>query len=420
MPRVLLWLIVALAALLTPGPSRGGDEDPTLKGRKLSEWLELLHGDGDAGSLNMILLCVGGSAYQPVADMQYRYRRAALIAVEVIGPAKSRKVIPAVAMALRNDPDARVREGAAQALGRLSIKAKKQNFRFTDAREALVTALRTDRTGPVRQAAAMALGTVDPDSPRQIFLVIDPTGLTGFLAAALKDPHIGTSNAAAETLRKIGKGAYEVVPDMLEVVKNSKADSLTRIPLIHCLGKIGSPDANAAVPILKEALTDAQAPLDVRRAAAENAASFGREGFDLIPVLANLLTDAASPVELRRAAVYGLDEFGSDTRTSLPAVKKAVGDPDKFVRCLAMHALGQMGRDLGDEAPSVVKLLLKTLEDPVIEVRVAALETFGNLGQEALGADAKAVVDRVTDLTRNSRKEVREAAENALKKLKGM
>jgi len=56
----------------------------------------------------------------------------------------------------------------------------------------------------------------------------------------------------------------------------------------------------------------------------------------------------------------------------------------------------------------------------VIEVRVAVLETFGNLGADALGAEAKVVVDRVTELSKSGRKEVREAADNALKKLKGM
>ena len=39
--------------------------------------------------------------------------------------------------------------------------------------------------------------------------------------------------------------------------------------------------------------------------------------------------------------------------------------------------------------------------------------------QEALGEDAKVVLERVTALTRDTQKDVREAAENALQKLKG-
>ena len=41
-------------------------------------------------------------------------------------------------------------------------------------------------------------------------------------------------------------------------------------------------------------------------------------------------------------------------------------------------------------------LLLQALNDPVIEVRVAALETFGNLGTEALGEEARPVTEAVT------------------------
>ena len=48
---------------------------------------------------------------------------------------------------------------------------------------------------------------------------------------------------------------------------------------------------------------------------------------------------------------------------------------------------------------------------------MAALETFGNLGQEVLAEDAKAVLEHIVELTKDSLKDVREGAENALKKL---
>jgi HEAT repeat protein len=83
-----------------------------------------------------------------------------------------------------------------------------------------------------------------------------------------------------------------------------------------------------------------------------------------------------------------------------------------------MHAVGRMGKELGPDTREVVTALLQGLNDNVVEVRVAVLETFGNLGQEALGDDARAVLERVTALTKDGQKDVREAAENALKKLK--
>ena len=146
--------------------------------------------------------------------------------------------------------------------------------------------------------------------------------------------------------------------------------------------------------------------------------SWARMACEAIGLLAMVLVATDSPVELRRAVAAALDQFGSDARSALPSLKKAIKDNDKYVRCLVMHTIGQMKRDLGDETKDVVTVLLQALNDPVLEVRVAALETFGNLGQEALGDDAKAVVDRVSDMTKDSLKDVREGAENALKKLK--
>ena len=85
-----------------------------------------------------------------------------------------------------------------------------------------------------------------------------------------------------------------------------------------------------------------------------------------------------------------------------------------------MHTLGQMGRELGDERRDVVTALLRCLDDNILEVRLAALETFGMLGADGLGEDARAVTERLNDTARNDgQKAVREAAAVALKKIKG-
>ena len=77
-------------------------------------------------------------------------RRGGLLAVELIGPFKSRKVFPALLAALQEDADPRIREGAAQALGRLGIKARKDaafKLGLTGVREGLIVALRRDKVG---------------------------------------------------------------------------------------------------------------------------------------------------------------------------------------------------------------------------------------------------------------------------------
>jgi HEAT repeat protein len=394
-----------------PGLARDQDDDPVFRGRRLSEWIELLRGENQEAMRSLALLAAGGSAERPIAVALARSRRAGLIGVELIGPLKSRKVLPAIITALRDDPSELVREGAANSLGRLAPRCLEKMLRFVEAREALVAALRTDRSGAVRQAAAAALGQLAQVKPEEVESAVSVLG------AALKDAHAGTSNAAAETLRRMGKEARAAVPELQQAVRDRNADPLTRIPAAQALGLIGSPDALPALAVLKEVLADVKALPDIRRAAAESIGKLGKDADDAIPLLASILTSNA-PVEVRRAVAGALDEFGADARPALAALKKALKDDDKFVRCLALHTIGRMGKELGADTRDVVTLLLQALNDNLIEVRVAVLETFGNLGQEALGDDAKAVLERVTALTRDPQKDVREAADNALKKLK--
>ena len=419
MSRAVPSLLLSCVALLGAGLARAQDDDPPLRGIRLSEWLERLKGDRQANLRPVFILAVGGAGHRAIDDVLYRSRRGGLLAVELIGPFKSRKVFPALLAALQEDPDPRIREGAAQALGRLSIKARKNaafKLGLTGVREGLIAALRRDKVGGVRQAAAAALGQVyqDPET-KETHLVHELSPALLDIKAALRDPDAATSSEAAETIRRMGKDAGTILADLIAILQDKNANELTRVRVAQALGKIGVADA---LPALKTVLADRQAPLEVRRYAAESIGKLGKDGADAIGLLGTVLVATDAPVELRRAVAAALDQFGSDARSALPSLKKAIKDNDKFVRCLVMHTMGQMKRDLGDNTRDVVTVLLQALDDPVLEVRVAALETFGNLGQEALGDDAKAVVDRVTAMTKDSLKDVREGAENALKKLK--
>ena len=104
-----------------------------------------------------------------------------------------------------------------------------------------------------------------------------------------------------------------------------------------------------------------------------------------------------------------MDRFGAAAKPALPALKKAVGDNDKFIRVIAMHALGRMGPDLGDEVKDVVAVLLPHLNDQILEVRVAAIQALGAIGREALGEDLKKVTARLSAQADDSRAAVRDA-----------
>jgi HEAT repeat protein len=278
---ITLLVCLALPAL---APVRAQDDDPAFRGRKLSEWIELLRGENQEPVRALALLATGVTGEPAVSAALARSRRAGLVGVELIGPGKSRKVLPAIVAALRDDPNELVREGAANALGRLAPKCLDKGLRFVDAREALVAALRTDRSGVVRQAAAVALGQLAKLTLKELAKVEAPIragyqldSAVPVLAAALKDSHTGTSNAAAETLRQLGKDAAEAVPELQQVVRDRKADLLTRLPATQSLGLIGSPEALPALPVLKEALADDKAPVEVRQAAAESIGKLGKE-----------------------------------------------------------------------------------------------------------------------------------------------
>jgi HEAT repeat protein len=112
--------------------------------------------------------------------------------------------------------------------------------------------------------------------------------------------------------------------------------------------------------------------------------------------------------------------MGAEGHAALPALLKALKDTDQFIRSQALHALGQYGKELGDQQKAVLKAMLGALDDSVLEVRLAAIEALGSLGAAGLGDDAKSVVDRLTEANRDPQKAIRDAAAAALKKFPGM
>jgi HEAT repeat protein len=386
--------IPAIAALfllaLCAGPSLARDDEPSLAGKTLSEWLTMLREDKNPD-----------------------HRRAALLALERIGPQKSRKIVPAIIVSLREDSEEKVRAAAAVALGRIAGKAradKDDDLRLEPIRDALAAALRTDQSGRVREAAATGLGRLEGDA----------RAVVGTLALALKDTHPGTRTAAADALRRMGKDAREALPELQQVLADKNADRLTRIQAALALGRIGPPDARSAVPVLRDVLADTRAHPELRKAAAETLGQFGPDAVDAVPALAAALSAKDSPLALRRAAAGALDQLGPDAQAALDALVAAVSgsrkDDDKYVRSLSLHAIARI-RDFGPKHEMVITALLTAVDDNVIEVRIAAIDALASLGAEGLRDQAKTVAARLTEVSRDSQKVVAEAAQEALKKI---
>ncbi len=385
---VLLWLAIFTLVTSPPQVCWAEDEEAVVYKKPLSEWL---------GTLK--------------SDKVEKNRRAALIAVGEVG-LRSRKVVPAVAAALRQDESTTVREAAAQLLGRLAFKAtdllpeangavrvaliedRKQ------ALEALMEALRGDKVAKVRTASGTGLGRLGPDAAPAV----------AALTAALKDKDDATRAASAEALGRIGRDATEAVPALLDCLKDKKADRFVRIFAAFALGRTEG-DSAVVVPALSETLADSDNLPDVRKSAAEALGQIGRSAADSVPVLVRILTKEPTKqtVEVRRAAAAALDRIHPDAKSVLPDLRGALKDEDKFVRSQVLHVLGRLGSDGTEAVPDVIQRLT---DDQVLEVRLAAIEALG-----ALGVNSKEVIEALNAASRSSIAGVRDAAKEALKKL---
>ncbi len=379
------WMLLLLVAFLMGITAiRAEDDEPSLRGKKLSEWIGQLQ--NGKTSLD---------------------RRAALLAVQSIGPRKSRKVTPALIAALRENSDVTIRAGSARALGYIAAKAHfEDDVPVEKVRDALATALRVDKQPTVRRAAAKALGEMK----------VRAQGAVDVLGLALKDADAGTRTEAAAALQQLGKDAEDALTDLQTALKETKMERLMRVHCAHALGRIGSAQA---VPSLREVLAEVKTDGELRRACAEALGQLGKQATDAAPALAAALTAKDSDVGLRRAAAEALDRMGQEAHAALPALQTSLKDEDQFVRSLSLHAASQMGRELGDQRKPTILGILAAMDDNVLEVRVTAIEALGNLGADNLGELSKNVVEKLTAATRDPQRVVAEAARVALKKLQG-
>ncbi len=402
MSRRLLSIILFAGFVLCFAPlARGEDDEPTVNSKKLSYWLTLLESSKDE-----------------------KDRRRSVTALELIGHYGSRKVTPALLKAAREDKEAVVRARAIRALGRTTAKAlekareeKKDELPRTDQiRDTLITALRTEKDEAVREAAALALGDLGTEA----------RGAVGTLATALKDKHPGTVKAAVQTLRRLGRDAREAQMELQGLLQDKSADLEARIDAAYCLGQI-RPDVTQALPVLRPMLLDEKLDPQLRKTVVEAVGKLGKEGADAAAHLGTILSGADTTPDLRLAAAAALDQIGPDAKAAIPALIQSIGDPKliksmgdsaRFIRCLSMHALGRMGKELQQDRKAAVEAILRATDDVNVEVCVTAWETLGAIGRANLGSELEAVNNKLeTTLLREGRKSVREAVQATKDKL---
>jgi hypothetical protein len=101
---------------------------------------------------------------------------------------------------------------------------------------------------------------------------------------------------------------------------------------------------------------------------------------DAVLVLNRMLGDNQEIVKYRAAEALG--KLGPVARSSIPLLLNALRDPNTWkTRQAAAAALGFIALDKSDVPATVSEGLLKALNDPASQVRVAALQSLANLGR---------------------------------------
>lgn len=381
--------LAALAVALPPVAAQ--DADPVFDGQKVSKWIDTVQNDPSA--------------------------RKRALAVEALGKVwvahKHKEALPNVGRALRVDPSAAVRAQAALVVA--GVRADDIKYVSAD----LVAALGSEKESRVRKEIVGAMLKF----PEVCALAVEP------LSASLKDRDPAVKVAAAEALALAGPAAKtqakSAAPALEPLLKD--ADKGVRKAAVYALGRI-QPDGALTLAETMAAMLGAEKDADLRRELVASLGLLAEKPAPVVKALAAALFDADD--EVRRAAARVLGTFGPAAAPAADDLFKALAtDKVKDIRVDAVRALGSA------VGPTGVKARLKELREhlrpelqPDFEVRLALIDELAALGWEHLGSDltaadpvAKAAAQEVLGALRarqaDPQVKVREAATQAVRKI---
>jgi HEAT repeat protein len=269
-------------------------------------------------------------------------RKRAATALWQIG-SYARAATPALRDAAK-DPDPEVREAAVKALGLTSQGT-------TDAVPVLVEALR-DKQAEVRAAAGGALAELWATENAGRRRAPGGGGPGGSPSPGASLPRLGPQSEAA---------AQAAVPVLTEALRDP--DARVRAPAAAALAETG-PLARAAVADLVHILQEDQ-DRDARLQATIALGNIGPDSRAAVPVLVQKLRDEkADGVRVNTAAALG--RIRSDPALVVPAlVETFLKDPHPDARTWALLSLGQFG----PEAKLAIPALEAALKDPANQER---------------------------------------------------
>jgi HEAT repeat protein len=203
----------------------------------------------------------------------------------------------------------------------------------------------------------------------------------GDLIKQLKTGDNDARRAAAKALGEGGAESKTAVPALMQALKDK--DLFVRRFSAQALGDIG-PDAQSAVPALTTTLNDPRK--EVRSAAARALAKLGSSG---IETLIGIVKDESKDTAIRRQAIDSLSGLGAGARSAVPV--------------LAELLKVKTGKGKKKMAPE--------------DVRVDAATALGYLAKPS-DKQVIATLEALTDKKAKTPRDLRQAANTALKKIK--
>jgi HEAT repeat protein len=252
-------------------------------------------------------------------------------------------------------PDARVRRGAALALGRIRPVAPgtAQNL----------TAGLADPDRQVKAAFLTAIG----------FLGSRAIECTQAVRGLLNDPSAEIRSQAIEILSQSSPRDERLLADLTPLVNDADAGVQRRaIDALRILGPKGRKAFGAVVGKLNSGNPD------VRLAAVEFVESHGLAATEAIPQLTSLLDDPSPKV--RTIAARSLGGLGKPAQPAFPRLTPLLAAEQTEVREAAISALASLELDVDVVRPHIAK----ALRDDSTEVRRAASRAIQRFGPQAV------------------------------------
>jgi HEAT repeat protein len=343
-----------------------------------------------------------GEALAKLADskdarVRYRSRQA-------LASMKPKYAKLAVELVLRDieSKDAKVRERAASLIDSAEAVHRRVTY-MVGAIPALTRHLTTDASPNVRWSCAVSLGALGAAARQAL-----PA-----LRKALKDENPTVRRFALTGFLEVGPEPVDI-PMLVSMVKRSGKNQYSRRQVARALGEMGKAGADVLIPILEH--PDEQ----MRRAALSGLYCAGVHARPAVPRLLTMIRGLRkvesegegqwkSPGSKERRgimAVFG--RLGSHAPEAVSVLIEHVRGGEKMDAFAAYRALGEMGEVAAPAVPLMIELL---------KTKYPYERWLGAFCLTGIGPKAKAAVPELKKLLKDKKRNVREAAAEALKRI---